>query len=371
MRYKILALVALLAAPVAAQTINPNQIRPGAQNNQWLATVTANNPPDWVSFPVLTAAASGGAPPGTAFNGSGNVTFDYHSFGAAPLASPAFTGNITQNATRSGVYNLMQSGAVSGLLSGDNVYSQLGDTAAYVNDDFQWGFNYTADGSSSNYGWFGLPGDPYCTISTAGLLSCPAFSATTSMTTPVEFFVYNGSEVSSIQATSATNTQYTGTGTNTFAGSISAGGSIVSGAGIGPSPSALWTYGTAAPSGSCNSGSLYSNTAGSSGSTFYVCVSGAWTAQPLPDFIVSISSGTQNAHSCSTPGSVNIPEVTTTMALLPGYASDPASLVGWGASGGMVFHIWPSAANTVQYEVCNQTAANITYSAISFNVAAR
>jgi len=291
--------------------------------------------------------------------------------GAAPLASPAFTGSITQNATRSGTYNLMQSGAVSGLLSGDNVYSQLGDTAAYVNDDFQWGFNYTADGSSSNYGWFGLPGDPYCTISTAGLLSCPAFSATTSMTTPVEFFVYNGSEVSSIQATSATNTQYTGTGTNTFAGSISAGGSIVSGAGIGPSPSALWTYGTAAPSGSCNSGSLYSNTAGSSGSTFYVCVSGAWTAQPLPDFIVSISSGTQNAHSCSTPGSVNIPGVTTTMALLPGYTSDPASLVGWGASGGMVFHIWPSAANTVQYEVCNQTAANITYSAISFNVAAR
>jgi hypothetical protein len=42
----------------------------------------------------LTAAATGGAAPGTTFNGSAAVTFDYHSFGAAPVASPTFTGTV-------------------------------------------------------------------------------------------------------------------------------------------------------------------------------------------------------------------------------------------------------------------------------------
>jgi hypothetical protein len=37
-----------------------------------------------------------------------------------------------------------------------------------------------------------------------------------------------------------------------------------------------WTTGSGAPSGSCTSGSLYSNSNGSSGSTLYVCVSSAW-----------------------------------------------------------------------------------------------
>jgi hypothetical protein len=42
-----------------------------------------------------------------------------------------------------------------------------------------------------------------------------------------------------------------------------------------PTP-ASWTVGTAAPTGSCTTGSLYSNTGGSSGSTLYACVSGSW-----------------------------------------------------------------------------------------------
>jgi len=39
---------------------------------------------------------------------------------------------------------------------------------------------------------------------------------------------------------------------------------------------ATWRSGTGTPSGSCTSGSLYSNTSGTSGSTLYVCVSSAW-----------------------------------------------------------------------------------------------
>lgn len=39
----------LLAAPLAAQTINPNQIRPSTSSNQVLTTVTANQPPVWAA----------------------------------------------------------------------------------------------------------------------------------------------------------------------------------------------------------------------------------------------------------------------------------------------------------------------------------
>lgn len=37
-----------------------------------------------------------------------------------------------------------------------------------------------------------------------------------------------------------------------------------------------WSAGSGAPAGACKNGSLYSNTSGAAGSTFYVCVSGAW-----------------------------------------------------------------------------------------------
>ncbi len=46
---------------------------------------------------------------------------------------------------------------------------------------------------------------------------------------------------------------------------------------LGSSSGPTWSSGSAAPSGSCTTGSLYSNTAGASGSTLYACVGGAWT----------------------------------------------------------------------------------------------
>jgi hypothetical protein len=48
MRRNVLALLSIfLALPLAAQTINPNQIRPGTANGEVLTTVTANQPPSW------------------------------------------------------------------------------------------------------------------------------------------------------------------------------------------------------------------------------------------------------------------------------------------------------------------------------------
>ncbi len=86
---------------------------------------------------------------------------------------------------------------------------------------------------------------------------------------------------------------------------------------------------------------------------------------------IAVSSNTQAANTCSTAASVTITGVSTSGAgshISAGYTSDPASLTGWGSTGGMVFHIWPSAANTAEWEVCNQTAASITYSAITFSI---
>ena len=89
------------------------------------------------------------------------------------------------------------------------------------------------------------------------------------------------------------------------------------------------------------------------------------------DTTLAISSNTQAANTCSPAASVTITGVTTSgpgSHISAGYTSDPASLTGWGSTGGMVFHIWPSAANTAEWEVCNQTAASITYSAITFSI---
>jgi hypothetical protein len=57
----------------------------------WFAG-SVNNGDCFAGINALTANTSGGAAPGSTFNGSAPVTFDYHSFGAAPLASPTFTG---------------------------------------------------------------------------------------------------------------------------------------------------------------------------------------------------------------------------------------------------------------------------------------
>jgi len=40
----------------------------------------------------------------------------------------------------------------------------------------------------------------------------------------------------------------------------------------------MWTHGAGAPAGNCATGSLYSNTSGSRGSTLYVCVASVWSA---------------------------------------------------------------------------------------------
>ena len=89
------------------------------------------------------------------------------------------------------------------------------------------------------------------------------------------------------------------------------------------------------------------------------------------DTTVAVSGATQSANSCSSTTNVTMTGLTTSMVLLAGYSGNPASLTGWGSSGGMVFQIWPSASNTATWQVCNQTTSSITFSSITFDVGAR
>ena len=89
---------------------------------------------------------------------------------------------------------------------------------------------------------------------------------------------------------------------------------------------------------------------------------------------ITVTSGSQGGNSCSTPATATLTGLTTSGTfsnLSVGYTSNPSALTGWGASGGMVFQAWPSAANTVSWVVCNQTATSISYDAITFSLAAK
>ncbi len=59
-------------------------------------------------------------------------------------------------------------------------------------------------------------------------------------------------------------------------GNINLKGGVAIGSNPNSSYAANWTSGSHVPAGPCHNGSLYSNTSGKSGSTLYVCVSGAW-----------------------------------------------------------------------------------------------
>jgi hypothetical protein len=94
-------------------------------------------------------------------------------------------------------------------------------------------------------------------------------------------------------------------------------------------------------------------------------------ANYIANTTVAVTSGTQGANSCSSASTVSMTNLTTSMVARVGYSANPASLTGWGSSGGMVFQAWPSAAGTMSWIVCNQASSSITYSAITFNLGAR
>jgi len=88
---------------------------------------------------------------------------------------------------------------------------------------------------------------------------------------------------------------------------------------------------------------------------------------------LAISSGTQGPNSCSSTATVTVIGLMITgpfSRVVVSYTASASASTGWGASGGMVVHAWPTAANTATYEICNQSNASITYGAITFGLGA-
>jgi hypothetical protein len=76
------------------------------------------------------------------------------------------------------------------------------------------------------------------------------------------------------------------------------------------------------------------------------------------------------ANTCTTTATVTMTGLATTSAFSTAFATNPNAVTGWGASGGLTFTAFPTA-NTLNWSVCNQTAASITPGALSLNVGAR
>lgn len=85
---KLLCAVALLCVYASAQTVNPNQIRPGAANGEVLTTVTANQPPSWQQVQSVLIQT----------NGTPNVSQSLLNFSNTTPAAPAgYTNVLWQN----------------------------------------------------------------------------------------------------------------------------------------------------------------------------------------------------------------------------------------------------------------------------------
>lgn len=96
----------------------------------------------------------------------------------------------------------------------------------------------------------------------------------------------------------------------------------------------------------------------------------------VPGFIsvasitVTLPTSSVPANTCTSPATVTMTGVTTSNSFVPTFATDPSAVNGWGAVGGLVFTSWPTT-NTLNWEVCNQTASPITPGAMSVNVGVR
>ena len=84
---------------------------------------------------------------------------------------------------------------------------------------------------------------------------------------------------------------------------------------------------------------------------------------------LSLPATTVNANTCTAPATATLTGVTSTSTFSTAFATNPVAAVGWGANGGLVVELWPDASpNMLDWSICNQTASNITPTAIALNV---
>jgi hypothetical protein len=95
------------------------------------------------------------------------------------------------------------------------------------------------------------------------------------------------------------------------------------------------------------------------------------TASGIANTTTTVGTTAIAANTCATAVTVTMTGVATTSVFDFTPATDVSAVTGWGTTGGLTIIPWPTS-NTLNYKVCNQTAASITPSAsVTFNVGAR
>ena len=91
---------------------------------------------------------------------------------------------------------------------------------------------------------------------------------------------------------------------------------------------------------------------------------------PVANTTFTTSTGSVGANTCNSAVQVAMTGVTTSMTFLITASADTSAATGWGSTGGLVLDVWPTAGYA-NYKICNQTAASITPTAVTFNIGAR
>jgi len=91
---------------------------------------------------------------------------------------------------------------------------------------------------------------------------------------------------------------------------------------------------------------------------------------PVANTTFTTSTGSVGANTCNSTVQVAMTGVTTGMTFLITASADTSAATGWGSTGGLVLDVWPTAGYA-NYKICNQTAASVTPTAVTFNIGAR
>jgi hypothetical protein len=309
---------------------------------------------DGTNYNCLSGCAgSGGGAVSSVFGRTGGVTANSGDYtvsqvtGAAPLASPTFTGipaaptaaastNTTQLATTAFVTAAL---AAAGSAAGIVTYS--GPSLTFTGTAF---FPIGGGGLSS-------------TTETNVDLAAPATATVKNFTVQLSVAPGTGNSIAFTWRDNATSTAITCTVSGSATSCSDLTHSFTASAGDLLDIQAV------------TAGTILSASTAVMGTQVGVASSSGVTGGSL-----TISSGTQGANSCASVATVTDTGLTASGAFSRptiAYSGSTTGLTGWGAaSPGMKLNFFTSSANTMGYEICNYSTSSISYSAITFQLGA-
>lgn len=101
------------------------------------------------------------------------------------------------------------------------------------------------------------------------------------------------------------------------------------------------------------------------------CVTGCSSGSGIANTTFTNATTAIGGNACSASAvTVTMTGVASTSVFMITPNADVSGSSGWGSTGGLVIDAWPTT-NTLNYKICNQTAASITPGAVTWNVGAR